>query len=157
MSSRLYPDRPIVGVGAVVLVTPADRHIPGLHLEAGRRVVLIRRRSEPLAGQWSLPGGLLEVGETLAAGVAREVFEETGLTVHVGPVVDVVDRIIVDPDGRVRYHFALVDYLCRPVGGALRPGSDASEVAVASPDALEPFGLTGDTMRVVERAAAMRA
>ena len=78
------------------------------------KVVLVKRRFEPLAGQWSLPGGRLELGETLEAGLAREMLEETGLEVEVGPVVDVFDRILLDPERKVRYHYVLIDYLCRP-------------------------------------------
>ena len=81
------------------------------------KVVLVKRRFEPLAGQWSLPGGRLELGETLEAGLAREMLEETGLEVEVGPVVDVFDRILLDPERKVRYHYVLIDYLCRPIGG----------------------------------------
>ncbi len=76
-------------------------------------VVLVKRRFEPLAGEWSLPGGKLEVGETLEAAIAREIVEETGLVVDVGPMVEVLDRIFRDGDGRVRYHYVLVDYVCR--------------------------------------------
>ena len=92
-SDREYPARPIVGVGAVILVSPADAQAMGwgARLETPG-VILVKRRFEPLAGQWSLPGGTLEVGETLEAGIAREVEEETGLTVDVGPIVEVFDR-----------------------------------------------------------------
>ena len=106
--SRQYPSQPIVGVGAVIMQE--------------RKVVLVKRRFEPLAGQWSLPGGRLELGESLEAGLAREMLEETGLEVEVGPVVDVFDRILLDPERKVRYHYVLVDYLCRPIGGALMHG-----------------------------------
>ena len=106
MSSRAYPDRPFVGVGGVIV-------------DQGR-VVLIKRRFEPLAGQWSLPGGAVDVGETLVECVAREMLEETGLVVEVGPVVEVFDRIIRDGDGRVQFHYVLVDYVCRPIGGGCR-------------------------------------
>jgi 8-oxo-dGTP diphosphatase len=142
-STRRYPERPIVGVGAVVL-------------EDGQ-VLLIKRRFEPLAGQWSLPGGTLEIGETLAAGVARELLEETGLVVEVGPVVDVFDRILFDPDQRVRYHFVLIDYLCRPVGGQLQAGSDVADACFADPADLAAFRMTPKTMAVIERALAMAA
>jgi ADP-ribose pyrophosphatase YjhB (NUDIX family) len=138
MDTRSYPERPIVGVGAVVLVD--------------RKVVLIKRRYEPLAGQWSLPGGTLEVGESLEAGAAREILEETGLVVEVGPVIEVFDRILVDPDQRVRYHFVLIDYLCRPIGGALQHGSDVDAVTLADPDDLARFGLTVKATAIIRRA-----
>jgi 8-oxo-dGTP diphosphatase len=142
-STRRYPERPIVGVGAVVL-------------EDGK-VLLIKRRFEPLAGQWSLPGGTLEIGETLAAGVARELLEETGLVVEVGPVVDVFDRILFDPDQRVRYHFVLIDYLCRPVGGRLQAASDVADALFADPADLASFRMTPKTVAIIERALAMAA
>ena len=110
---RIYPERPIVGVGAVIV--------------NDGRVLLVRRGHEPLKGEWSLPGGAVEVGETLRTAVAREVREETGLDVDVGPIVEVLDRIRLDDEGRVRYHFVLIDYLCRPVGGSLACASDADE------------------------------
>jgi 8-oxo-dGTP diphosphatase len=140
-SSRRYPERPIVGVGAVVV--------------RDGRVVLIKRRFEPLAGQWSLPGGTLELGETLSAGVAREILEETGLEIDVGPVVDVFDRILLDPDTRVRYHFVLIDYLCTPLGGTLRAGSDVADAVWADPAELPSYRMTPKAVSVVERALAM--
>jgi len=150
--TRLYPAHPLVGVGAVILVTGGDCGVPELRVEEGvTGVVLVRRRSEPLAREWSLPGGALEVGETLAAGLQREVREETGLVVDVGDVLEVFDRITRDPDRRVRYHFVLIDYLCRPVGGRLRAGSDAGAVVVTDAAALEPYGLSPDVRRVVHR------
>lgn len=139
--TRTYPSRPIVGVGAVIV-------------DAGH-VVLVRRRYEPLAGRWSLPGGTLEVGETLEEGLAREMREETGLEVRVGPVIEVFDRIIRDDDARVRYHFVLVDYLCVPVGGDLRAGSDVDDAVLAAPDRLEPFGLTEKATSVITRGLAL--
>ncbi len=136
-STREYPERPIVGVGAVIV-------------ESGR-VVLIRRRYEPLAGQWSLPGGTLELGETLEAGTAREMLEETGLVVEIGPVIEVFDRIMFDDGNRVRYHFVLVDYLCWPVSGELRAGSDVDDAAYAAPEELSRYGLTRKATAVIER------
>lgn len=138
MDTRTYPERPIVGVGAVILVDG--------------QVVLIKRRYEPLAGQWSLPGGTLQVGETLEAGTAREILEETGLVVDVGPVIEVFDRILVDPDQRVRYHFVLIDYLCRPIGGTLQHGSDVDDVTLADPEDLAPFALTAKATAIIRRA-----
>jgi len=111
---REYPDAPIIGVGAVVI--------------DGGKVLLVRRGQEPLKGEWSLPGGALELGETLQQGVVREVLEETGLTVVPDGIVEVLDRITQDElSGRIRYHYVLVDFLCHVAGGILRSGSDAEE------------------------------
>jgi 8-oxo-dGTP diphosphatase len=143
MDSRSYPERPIVGVGAVVLVDG--------------KVVLIKRRFEPLAGQWSLPGGTLEVGESLEEGTAREILEETGLVVEVGPVIEVFDRILFDADKRVRYHFVLIDYLCRPRSGMLRHGSDVDDAVLADPSDLERYRLTPKATAIITRALAMAA
>jgi 8-oxo-dGTP diphosphatase len=136
--SRAYPDRPFVGVGAVIVHQGS--------------VVLIKRRFEPLAGQWSLPGGAVDVGETLVECVAREMLEETGLVVEVGPIVEVFDRIIRDGDGRVQFHYVLVDYLCRPVGGTLQAGSDVAEAVYAAPGELERFALADPANAVIRRA-----
>jgi 8-oxo-dGTP diphosphatase len=141
--SRQYPSQPIVGVGAVIL-------------HEGK-VVLVKRKYEPLAGQWSLPGGRLELGETLEAGLAREMLEETGLGVQVGPVVDVFDRILLDPERRVRYHYVLVDYLCRPVAGLLAHGSDVAAAELVDPHALEPYRLTPKATAVIEKALSLAA
>jgi ADP-ribose pyrophosphatase YjhB (NUDIX family)/ketosteroid isomerase-like protein len=138
--SRLYPSRPIVGVGAVII--------------ADGQVVLIKRKFEPLAGQWSLPGGSLEVGETLEAGVAREMLEETGLEVEVGPVVDVFDRILLDAERRVRYHFVLIDYLCTPRGGELRAASDVADARLVDPDQLAEYRLTPKAEDVIRKGVA---
>ena len=141
MSRRQYPDRPYVGVGAVIV-------------DDGR-VLLVKRKYEPLAGQWSLPGGAVDVGETLEEAVAREMLEETGLVVDVGPVIEVFDRITRDDDGRVRYHFVLVDYLCWPVGGTLAAASDVADAVFADPADLARYGLTAKATAVIERALDM--
>ena len=138
VDTRQYPERPIVGVGAVIV-------------EAGR-VLLVKRRYEPLAGRWSIPGGTLELGETLETGVAREMLEETGLKIEVGPVIEVFDRIIFDADKRVRYHFVLVDYLCWPIGGRLQAGSDVDQAVMVSPASLDEFDLTEKAREVIARA-----
>ena len=139
--SRQYPPRPVVGVGGVIV-------------DDGR-VVLIKRKYEPLAGQWSLPGGTLELGESLESGVARELREETGLEVEVGPVIEVFDRILLDTGGRVRYHFVLVDYLCRPLGGQLAAGSDVADAVLVEPTELSTYRLTAKAVAVIERALSM--
>jgi len=139
--SRQYPSQPVVGVGAVIV--------------RDGKVVLIKRRFDPLAGEWSLPGGRLELGETLAAGVAREVLEETGLEVEVGPIVEVFDRILHDPADRVQYHYVLIDYLCRPIGGELAHGSDAGAAVLVDPADLPRYRLSPRASAVVERGLAM--
>ena len=136
--TRQYPERPIVGVGAVIV-------------EAGK-VLLVKRRYEPLAGHWSIPGGTLELGETLEEGITREMREETGLEIEVGPVIEVFDRIILDPDRRVRYHFVLVDYLCWPIGGDLQAGSDVEDAVLVEPEALDAYDLTVKARAVIARA-----
>jgi 8-oxo-dGTP diphosphatase len=136
--SRLYPERPIVAVGAVIF--------------DGERVLLIKRANEPSRGEWSLPGGAVEVGESLEAALAREVREETCLDVTVGPVVEVLDRIRRDDVDRVEYHYVIVDYLCRPQGGTATCGSDADEVRWAALDDLASFHLTPSVVAVIEKA-----
>ena len=152
-ADREYPARPIVGVGAVILVSPEDAPRLGWATPLSEPgVVLVKRRFEPLAGQWSLPGGAIEVGETLEAGVDREIREETGLTVDVGSIVEVFDRIFRDEASRVKYHFVLIDYVCRATGGQFRAGSDVGDVAIAEPDRLAPFELTEKTVEVIGKA-----
>lgn len=135
---RTYPDRPFVGVGAVIV--------------AEGKVLIVKRKYEPLAGQWSLPGGGVELGETLEDCVAREMLEETGLEIAVGPVIEVFDRITRDERGNVRYHFVLVDYLCWPVGGELRAGSDVADARFVAPEEVAGYGLTAKASDVIARA-----
>lgn len=136
---REYPPAPIVGVGAVVI--------------DGTNVLLVRRGHEPLKGEWSLPGGVLELGETLPQGVVREVLEETGLVVVPAGVVEVLDRIMQDEvSGRIRYHYVLVDFLCRVAGGTLGAGSDAEEVRWVAREQLDDFRLPPVTLLVIEKA-----
>ena len=111
---RDYPERPIIGVGAVIIRED--------------RVLLVRRATEPLKGEWSVPGGVLELGEKLRDGIRREVLEETGLEVEPGDVLDVFDSIFRDEQGRTQYHYVLIDYLCRLLLGEAKAGSDVSEV-----------------------------
>ncbi len=123
---------------------------------AAQDIVLVKRRFEPLADEWSLPGGALELGETMTIGVAREIREETSLQVEVGPVIDVLDRIVRDDAGQVQYHYVLVDFLCRVVGGTLAPGSDVSQAVLAAPNALEEYRLTSKARAVITRGLAMQ-
>ena len=143
MAGREYPEVPIVGVGAVVL--------------NGNRVLLVRRGNEPLKGEWSIPGGALELGETLEAGVRREVAEETGLEVETKAIVEVLDKIVAE-DGRVRYHYVLIDFLCVPVGGILRFSTDAVDVRWLAHEELNShsvYRLTPAAVAVIEKAFAM--
>jgi ADP-ribose pyrophosphatase YjhB (NUDIX family) len=135
---RLFPARPIVGVGAIVV--------------DGGRVLLVKRGRPPLHGEWSVPGGAVEVGETLSAAVQREVLEETGLVVSVGAMVEVLDRIHTNSDGRVEYHYVLVDYLCSAVGGALQARSDALDAVWAPADRLAEYAVQPATVAVIQRA-----
>jgi mutator protein MutT len=136
-----YPDRPVLGVGGVVF-------------DAGR-VLLVKRGHEPLRGEWTIPGGRVELGETVTAAVVRELREETGLIVEAGPVIEVVDRVETDAVGRVRYHFAIVDLLCRAVGGGLVYGSDAADACWAPVPELAGYRLTAAALRVIDKALVM--
>jgi len=139
---REYPDRPIVGVGAVIVKDD--------------RVVLVKRGAPPLQGEWSLPGGVVEVGETLRAAVQREALEETGLTVQAGEVLEVLDRIIPGDNGKTQYHYVLIDFLCRITGGQLLAGGDAAEVTWARDSELENFTLEKLAAQVARKGLAVR-
>ena len=146
--AREYPDRPVVGVGGVVI-------------ENGQ-ALLIKRGREPLLGQWSIPGGTLELGESLQQGVARELLEATGLEVQVLDMIEAFDRIFLDPaaskskdKSRPKYHYVIVDYLCERLSGEARAGSDVTDIAYATEQELEKFQMTSTAMRVLRRAFAM--
>ena len=146
--AREYPDRPVVGIGGVVI--------------QNGRALLIKRGSEPLLGQWSIPGGTLELGESLQEGVARELREETGLEVRVLDMIEAFDRIFLDPAAheakdrsRPKYHYVIVDYLCERLSGEAQAGSDVTDIAFAAEEELEKFQMTTTAMRVLHRAFAM--
>jgi ADP-ribose pyrophosphatase YjhB (NUDIX family) len=115
-------------------------------------VLLIRRANPPLQGEWSIPGGALDLGEKLRDGVAREVREETGLEVEVGPVLDVFDSIFPDSEGRTQYHYVLIDYLCQLRSGTAGAATDASEVRWTSPEELDSLGMKQVTVDVIRKA-----
>jgi len=125
---REYPEGPIVGVGAVIL--------------DARRILLVRRGKEPARGLWTFPGGAVELGEPIELAARREVLEETGLEIEVERVLVVIDRIERDAEGLVRYHYVLVDYLARPVGGSLQAGDDADGVLWADLADLDRLEMT---------------
>lgn len=112
----------------------------------------MKRAHPPLKGEWSLPGGVVELGERLEAAVARETVEETGLAVDVGPVVAVFDRVEMRHDGRVEFHYVIIDYLCSARGGTLVRGSDAEDVCFAPVRELDAFRLTDQARQVIARA-----
>jgi ADP-ribose pyrophosphatase YjhB (NUDIX family) len=148
---REFPDRPVVGVGGVVILDG--------------RALLIRRGSEPLKGQWSIPGGILELGETLIEAVSRELREETSLEVRVLDLIEVFERIFSGADAnppvplavppRPQYHFVIVDYLCEAIAGSPRAGSDVTDVALVCEEELAAYNLTPAATRVVRKAFEM--
>jgi ADP-ribose pyrophosphatase YjhB (NUDIX family) len=139
--SREYPDQPRVGVGAVVL--------------DGDRVLLVKRGRAPGAGKWSLPGGLVHLGETTREAVVREVAEECGLAISVKDVAGVVDRVVRDEAGRIRYHYVLVDYLAFPDSTRVVPGSDAADAQWIEIDRVVELDTTEGLLDMVRRAQAL--
>ncbi len=134
---REYPQTPLVGVGAIIV--------------EGGRVVLVKRGHAPLLGEWSIPGGLLEVGETLHAAVVREALEETGLAVEPSELLGVYDRVVRDGNGRTLYHYVLIDFLCRRVAGELQAAGDAAEARWLTREELGHLSLAADTEDVIRK------
>jgi 8-oxo-dGTP diphosphatase len=137
-----FPAAPVVGVGAVVLKE--------------NQVVIVKRRFPPREGEWSLPGGRVHLGEPLADALRRELREETGLEVAIGPIVEVFERIHRDAD-RVRYHFVVVDYLCTCQGGELCAGDDVEDARWVLPQQLEEYGVNEFAREVVRKALTIAA
>jgi ADP-ribose pyrophosphatase YjhB (NUDIX family) len=133
--AREYPAHPVVGVGAVVV--------------RDGKALIVKRAHEPRKGEWSLPGGLLELGESLQDAVRREIKEETSLDIDVGPVIETFDRVHRDDHGKIRYHFVIVDYVCWPNGGEAVPGSDAEDVAWVSADEIDDYKVNAHAKAVI--------
>ncbi|MGH9497849.1 MAG: NUDIX hydrolase [Terriglobales bacterium] len=133
--TREYPERPLVGVGAIII--------------EGNSVVLVKRGHPPLAGEWSIPGGVLEVGETLREAAVREAMEETGLTVEPGELLGVFDRVLRDEAGRTQYHYVLIDFLCRRVAGDVHAAGDAAEARWFTREEVGKVPLAKDTAEVI--------
>ena len=140
--SREYPSQPVVGVGAIIL--------------DGRRVLLVRRARPPLKGVWSIPGGRLELGESLTDGLRREIREETGLEIAILDRVEVFERITRDDDSRVQYHYVLIDYLCEPAGGVLCAADDAADARWVEQDEMTELTITEGTPAVISKAFQLR-
>jgi 8-oxo-dGTP diphosphatase len=134
---RSYPEHPLVGIGALIF--------------EGSRILLAQRGKAPLMGQWSLPGGLVETGESLENAVRREVLEETGLEVKPLGVLEIFERIIRNPDGAAEYHYVLLDYICRVTGGTLCAGDDACKVQWVERRGLKDLHITEGTLTVIEK------
>ena len=159
---REYPESPLVGVGAVIVACRPDGLGPNEgnrnhRSQEDRRVLLIRRGTPPLLGEWSLPGGVLECGETLREAAVREARDETGLIIEPGEMLGVYERVIRDDDNRVRYHYVLIDFLCRLLRGDLQAGSDASAVRWFTRDELPALQLAHDANEVVRKGLARQA
>ena len=135
--AREYPAHPVVGVGAVVV--------------RDGKALIIKRAHEPRKGEWSLPGGLLELGESLQDAARREIREETNLDVTVGPVIETFDRVHRDDGGRIRYHFVIVDFLCWSESGDATAGSDADDVAWVRADEIDRYEVNAHARAVIER------
>lgn len=134
---REYPELPLIGVGSIII--------------EGDQVVLVKRAHPPIQGQWSIPGGVLEVGELVREAAIREAREETGLIVEPGELLGVFDRVLRDAEKRVQYHYVLIDFLCRRVGGELLAASDAAEVRAFTREELQALNLAEDTQAVIEK------
>jgi 8-oxo-dGTP diphosphatase len=134
---REYPDTPLVGVGAIII--------------DAERVALVKRGHPPLQGEWSIPGGVLELGETLRAAAAREAREETSLNVEAQELLGVYDRVLRDDHDRVLYHYVLVDFLCRRIAGELNAAGDAAEVRWFTREELSSLKLAPDTENVIRK------
>jgi len=132
---REFPETPLVGVGAIII--------------EGGRVLLVKRAHPPIQGQWSIPGGVLEVGELVREAAVREAREETGLIVEPEDLLGVYDRVLRNQEQRVQYHYVLIDFLCRRVGGQLQAADDAAEVRWFTREELPALRLAGDTVDVI--------
>jgi 8-oxo-dGTP diphosphatase len=134
---RRYPEHPLLGIGALIF--------------EGGRILMAQRGKAPLMGQWSLPGGLVETGESLENAVRREVLEETGLEVKPLGVLEIFERIMRNAEGAAEYHYVLLDYICRVTGGTLCAGDDASRVQWVERRALKDLHITEGTLAVIEK------
>jgi 8-oxo-dGTP diphosphatase len=138
---REFPETPLVGVGAIII--------------EDSRVALVKRAHAPLQGRWSIPGGVLEVGELVREAAVREAREETGLVVEPGELLGVFDRVLRDAEQRVQYHYVLIDFLCRRIEGEIKAAGDAADARWFTRDELPELNLSADTFEVIQKAFAI--
>jgi 8-oxo-dGTP diphosphatase len=139
---REYPEGPVIGVGGVIF--------------EGDTVLLARRNQDPGKGVWTLPGGVVELGETLEVALRREILEEVSITIEIGGLAKLLDRIVHDEEKAVRYHYVIADYWGWKVSGMLRPGSDVSDARFVRLAEVSSLGLHGQVVETIYAAAAMR-
>jgi ADP-ribose pyrophosphatase YjhB (NUDIX family) len=136
--NREYLNFPIISAGGVIIIDG--------------KILIIKRKNEPESGKWTIPGGVINIGEKIKDGLKREIFEETGLNVDIRNLLDIVEKIIEDNQGGIKYHYVIADYLCEYVSGDIKASSDALEVKLISPDDIDRFELCNGTKRIIEMA-----
>jgi len=135
---REYYKFPILSAGGVIIVED--------------KVVIIKRKTEPDSGKWTIPGGAINVGEKIRNGLRREIFEETALEVEVGNLIDIAEKIFKDNEGKIIYHYVILDYICKYISGSMKASSDAEELMLVKINDLDKFELVNGTMKVIEKA-----
>jgi len=136
--NRVFPKMPLVGVGVVV--------------KKENTVLLVKRANEPKKGLWAIPGGLIKLGESVQAAAMREVLEECAISIHLQDVISVVDLIDKDDEGKIKYHFVLIDFVAQYAGGELQADSDALDAAWVPMDKLDQFDIPEITRKVISKA-----
>ncbi len=139
---REYPKHPMVGVGMVI--------------KENNKILLVKRKRDPGKGRWSVPGGLLELGEKARDGAIREVREETGLDTEIDRLIDVEENITVDEEGKIRFHYVLVDFLGHPIGGVLAPNTDAADARWVDMNEIDALPVTNTLNRLLSKMDARR-
>jgi len=134
---REYHNFPILSAGGIIIIDD--------------KVVIVKRKTEPDSGKWTIPGGAINVGEKIRDGLRREIFEETALEVKVGNLIDIAEKIFKDNEGKIIYHYVILDYICKYISGSMKASSDAEELMLVKMDDLDKFELVNGTMRVIEK------
>ncbi len=136
--SREYRDFPILSAGGVIIID--------------KKVLLIKRKTEPKRGKWSVPGGVINLGEKIEDGLKREILEETGLNVEVKELIDIIERVFKDNKGKIVYHYVILDYLCKYISGDMKASSDAEDLVLAGMDELNRYDVVDGMKSVIEKA-----